>query len=293
MPEEASALFGATHPTAGNGQFTVTTDGEDTLHTVAPLPIALDTLHSTELDAPTDRLAAYTTGMPPFRKGLEPQPRPELPGNDTGIMALLMALFLLLTFNSRHHSTLLKTFTQDLLKVRTRSNVFDDHTVSESRVMISMIMTLCVCEGILAYSAAPMIGIGFSLGIFKTILILCGAAAIYYAAQLAAYATAGYLFTTPEFSSQWLRGFNASQSLLGLCLIIPTLAVLFSPERTELFLVISAALYIAARIVFLCKGFRIFYHNYFSLIYFILYLCTLEIVPLIIIYRIAVSICKH
>ncbi|MDE6655263.1 MAG: DUF4271 domain-containing protein [Muribaculaceae bacterium] len=42
--------------------------------------------------------------------------------------------------------------------------------------------------------------------------------------------------------------------------------------------------------MFIIKGFRIFYHKIWSLLYFILYLCTLEIVPLIILYLTALSL---
>ncbi|MBP3590263.1 MAG: DUF4271 domain-containing protein, partial [Muribaculaceae bacterium] len=49
-------------------------------------------------------------------------------------------------------------------------------------------------------------------------------------------------------------------------------------------------IYVSARLIFIIKGFKIFYNGFISLIYFILYLCTLEIVPLICIGGIALDI---
>ncbi|MBR5727625.1 MAG: DUF4271 domain-containing protein, partial [Muribaculaceae bacterium] len=52
-------------------------------------------------------------------------------------------------------------------------------------------------------------------------------------------------------------------------------------------------LYICARFIFIFKGIRIFYSNLLSILYFILYLCGVEIVPLIVIYGITINLCKH
>ncbi|MFG6389490.1 DUF4271 domain-containing protein, partial [Muribaculum sp.] len=93
-------------------------------------------------------------------------------------------------------------------------------------------------------------------------------------------------------AAQWLKGFNATQALLGFLLLVPALAVLFYPAAALSLISISALLYILARIVFICKGFRIFYHNFPSLLYFILYLCTVEIIPVLLVYRGAFSLCR-
>lgn len=281
MPDEASALFGDTLSHATLGDDTLSARFEPTM----TLPVGLDTLHCVELNAPTDRLAVYTTGRAPASRGLQPEPRPELPGNDYGIMALLMVVIVLLALNCSHYATFFKTFVSDLLKVRERDNVFNDHTLSESRITLALLISLCVSEGILFFAALSSFGLELPLPLFASIAGLTVAAGIYYLWQVVAYAAVGYLFTAPWLSRQWLRGFNASQALLGLCLLLPAVGVLFRPELTAGFLILAATLYIIARIIFICKGFKIFYHNSFSLIYFILYLCTLEIAPLLLICR--------
>ena len=47
----------------------------------------------------------------------------------------------------------------------------------------------------------------------------------------------------------------------------------------------GSVLYLVVRLIFICKGFRLFYDNLLSSVYFILYLCTLEIAPLILLYK--------
>lgn len=78
---------------------------------------------------------------------------------------------------------------------------------------------------------------------------------------------------------------DASQTLLALALLLPALALLFNPGLTVIMLWISGSFYVIGRMIFIFKGFRIFYTNIFSLIYFISYLCTLEIAPIVFLYR--------
>lgn len=250
-----------------------------------------DTLYCTEDDAPWSarEKALCHSGRVAYTEGIEPVMRNELPGYNSGVMTIVIVLFVIITLNVRHYSTFLKTFAQNLFSVRKRQNVFDDRsTMSETRVLLSLILLLCVSEGILLFSMARM-GV-YVIDNFRGVAAFTGLAGIYYVLQLAAYRTVGYVFTSPARADMWVKGFNASQSLLGLTLIAPALLALFNPSAVPTLLVISAVLYVISRIIFIYKGFRIFYNNSLALIYFILYLCSLEIIPLLLIYKASISL---
>ncbi len=249
----------------------------------APLHVLNDTLCHEE-DAPRANTEHITlVGQVPYLSGMPPEPRPLLPGYDSGVVALLLGVFLVMAVNVRHYSTFLKTFTHDLWQVRRRQNAFDERTLSETRITISFIILACLCEGILLYGS-PIGALSQSMpvlyvGMFSLLAV------VYYIAQLCAYYVVGQVFAGQTETNQWLKGFNASQSLLGITLVIPAIVVLFDPALAPLMSIAGAALYIIARMIFILKGFRIFYTIPTSLVYFILYLCTLEIIPLFIIYR--------
>ncbi len=229
---------------------------------------------------------ATHTGRIPYTMGMPGNPRPVLPGYDSGIVCMLLGTFLLITLNFRHHTTFVKTFAQDLLSVRRRSNVFEDHTLSETGVLMSFILLACLSEGLLFFTAfrpeVSMLWGGVSGAVAMMTLVALG----YYLWQVGVYSLLGYVFTDRVFARQLVRGFNASQALLGLALAVPSLAVTYSPSSWGWVAPVSIILYFLVRSVFICKGFRIFYVNCFSLVYFIVYLCTLEIVPVIVIMRI-------
>ena len=239
-------------------------------------------------EAPLEAVSAevYTLGEVPYTHGLPPIERQLLPGYDSGVLCLLIGMFLLLAYNFRHYSTFLKNFGSDLLSVRRREDTFDVRTFSETGVQSSIVLVACLSEGIIINSQFEHMGmVPHGVTTFAMIGAITAIAVVYYLWQLVAYATVGYVFTDNVSSRIWMKGFNASQVLFAMLIFIPALIVLFNPGAATVIVPLGVLVYILSRILFICKGFRLFYDNFSSLIYFILYLCTLEIVPLVLIYR--------
>lgn len=252
------------------------------------LPAPFAPASCVEVQAPTSaaETATMTLGKIPYTTGIRPSERQLLPGYDSGVLCMLIGVFLLLAYNFRHYSTYLKNFSYDLWSVRHTDDSFGVRTFSETGIQVSVVLLACLCEGIIV-NAGLSVG-GVTRGTLPTYVVIGGLmliASLYYLWQLLAYRVVGYVFTDKISARQWLKGFNASQALLGLALTIPALVVLFNPEQAGVVLIIGATCYILARLIFIFKGFRLFYDNFGSLLYFILYLCTLEIVPPVIICR--------
>ena len=233
-----------------------------------------------------DELAQMTVGEIPYTHGLAPIERNNLPGYDSGVLCLLVGMFLLLAANFRHYSTFFNNFFYDLLSVRRREKTFSVKTFSETGVQASIVLITAFSESIIVNSTFPEPpAIGPVSGNFLVIGVLTVMALLFYLWQLAAYSTVGAIFTDKVSARMWMKGFNASQSLLTMLIVIPAIVVLFNPSASATVMILGIISYILARLVFICKGFRLFYDNFGSLIYFILYLCSLEIVPLVLLYR--------
>ncbi|MDE6484690.1 MAG: DUF4271 domain-containing protein [Duncaniella sp.] len=239
-------------------------------------------------DSPTLTRAeakGITTGVVPYTRGIAPRERAMLPGYDSGIACLLIGAFLLIAFNLRHYTTMLKSLPRDLFSVRRRDNLFEEHTMNETRLLLSMIVLLCLNVAIVATACVTAAKVAPPLSHIAMIIMFAAAMAAYYVAQLCAYSTVGVVFADADVSRLWLKGFNASQSTLGLALVIPALVVVFDPAAVAPVAIVAAVLYLIARMIFIYKGFRLFYHKISSFVYFILYLCTLEVAPLFLIVR--------
>lgn len=249
---------------------------------------------ATEADAPAsaaDR-ELYSSQAPAWTHGHAGQPRPLTPATDSGILAILVALLVLVGLNMRHVRRIFSSLPQDLLSVRRRNNAFDEHTANETRVIALLLLGTAVMEGLLLFLWLGRIGpLTTAATVFSTITALIALMVAFYLFQLAACATVGFTFTDRLSASLWRRGLNASTAILGIALTAPAMVALFYPAFRSDMLLAGAALYVLSRLCYIYKGFRIFYDKIPSLLYFILYLCTLEIVPVIAACLLASEIC--
>ena len=226
-------------------------------------------------------------------QGVAPQSQAHSPLHDTGVMAMLLVviIFLLTSFNKGFKYV--RNIPRYLFSVKRRENLFDDHTVSETRIQLALVLNTCFMEGLLVYcsfSDALQTAIGPRIALYVGITTL--AAIVFYCAQLLLYRLLAWVFGDDTSAGLWLSGFNATQSLLGLTLLPVTIITLVYPSTTPTMLIVALILYILARIVFISKGIRIFFSNLSSSLYFILYLCSVEIIPSLLTYFGTLYICQ-
>lgn len=210
--------------------------------------------------------------------------------DNSGILTIIVVLFVTLSLNFKECKKLFARFAEELRSNKKRENAFDEHSNHESRLTVLTVVQYLVYGGIILAGIAvnrnfEIVNSDYS---FTTLIMAIAVFTGYYIFQICAYGVTGYTFGGKESSSRLLRAFNASQSLAGLGLIFPALMTLFYPQATFIMSIVGCGVYIIARMIFISKGFSIFYNNIFSLIYFILYLCALEIIPVIYVYKVAV-----
>ncbi len=237
-----------------------------------------------EMSAKPKQLQEYPEMELP--KGNMPESYQDMPIHSSGVLLLLVLSFLLVAFCYRTGRKYFNTIFSNIWSVKRTKNHLDDHTANETVTMIALLINTILMEGIILFCAlsayAPHL---LPPGISKGIAALSGIAALYYVTQLLSLKLIGYVFAKGIETELWIQGFNASQSVMGQLLAPIAIIMLFMPEHNELMLFIAAVLYIIARLAFLLKSFRIFFNSFFQCFYFILYLCAVEIIPLIIAYR--------
>lgn len=211
-------------------------------------------------------------------------------GTDSYILAVILFIFVILGLNAPHMARIFRNFFTDVWSNRQRDNIFEEHVATESQTMLLLLMQTSVVEGVLLFcffrenidmvpvaAAAICTALATAFNIFSAI----------------ACRITGWTFTDQSLALQWRRGLFSTQAMLGLFLLPPAIVALTRPEFTEGAVIIGVLFYLVARILYIAKGLRIFYENIGSLIYFILYLCTLEITPLIAVWRIAAELISN
>lgn len=218
------------------------------------------------------------------------------PLHDTGSMVLMLAAVILVALCYRKGYKYVSNLWHNMVSTRTRENLFDDHTVNETQILTALVLNTCVMEGLLLFHGfmvwyAPLRPM-LTGNVLQGVLVMTAAAVVYYLVQLAAYHLLGYVFSDSVGKRLLVDGFKASQSLLGLLLFPVTGFLLVWPGHATLWLIVAIILCFLVRIVFLIKGFRIFYTGLDAYVHFILYLCAAEIVPVVILLSGVIGFCQ-
>lgn len=258
------------------------------------LDTALIGLQSEEMETDTTTLTEnLLIPVEDWKSGMEGSSRQNTISDNSGILTIIVVLFVAISLNFKECRKLFSHFIDELSSNKKRENAFDEHSNHETRLTILTVIQYIIYGGIILFGIATFRTFGElsnPVYSFSSMMKMIGLFFSYYLFQICSYSITGYTFAGKEGCMKWLRAFNASQSLAGAALIFPALMILFYPVVTESMFLIACVLYIIARFIFIVKGFSIFYNNIFSSVYFILYLCALEIIPVIYIYKLALLI---
>lgn len=238
-----------------------------------------------------DSIASLPPPPPAWKSGLAPESLPLSAASDSLLSATIVAMILAVFMGFGHCRHLLRNLGKELSGMRSRSKNFDEHTSGESRLIVLFAVQFCVYGGMLLQSAAAfyhgVAPFASGFGVTLTFMLLTAA---WYLFELGIVRTVCYAFATPEQTHQMMRGLSASQVVTGFLFIIPAVVLFFYPDAAYQMLLTASVLYIVMRIIYLYKGFRIFYTKMSDLVYFILYLCALEIIPVLIVLAVSFKI---
>ncbi len=121
---------------------------------------------------------------------------------------------------------------------------------------------------------------------FLTYLIILGIVVSYYTLKRLAYSFSGIVAETTSETTEFLYNMNLHNRVLGLFLVPVTLVIAFTTlENPRLVFYTGLLICGAFYLLLLTRGARILMTKHFSIFYLILYLCTLEILPLVFIYN--------
>lgn len=209
-------------------------------------------------------------------EGIEPSLRFVAPAGDSALLAVLIGLIAL---NLLLAPTLIRSamvLFKQLFSTR-RETLPGERTFTERIVMTCAVGQTIVFEALMLYclcgaDETPALA---SLG------GLCLLTLMLFLVQTVGYALTGYAFSNGDNTHAWLSTFFISQAVTGFPLALTALCSLFYPRFSGLLFICGSIVYILGRIPLYIREFRIFYTMPASLFYFFLYLCTLEIAPLI------------
>ena len=217
------------------------------------------------------------------------------------IYVILFTVFLLVCLRVRGNFKFLHSFFRDLVVVKERENMFDVTVTETSLIFLVMLLSGC-STGVLLYSAVGLFGktvplhaelpsLGLSVwGQFLSTMVCMLLACAYIGAMWVCYTVVGRVFSDKLHTWLWVRGFTAGTGLSASVFFPLALLAIAYPEFSLEIVTAGFAMLILVKFVFIIKGFRIFFTESSLWVVFLYYLCSLEIVPLVITFGLACSL---
>lgn len=212
------------------------------------------------------------------------------------VYLIFALLFFLAAIRFRKSPRYFKAELSDLVDTRMRQNLFDE-TVSETTLTLLLQLMWACCVGVFLWIWVRLAASNpaWSLSVpdlpARGMGICAAVALIYEMAMQLAYWVVGNVFTDRERTASWLRGARAQNSLECIPFLPLALLAIGYPQWQYWIAIASLAVFVVGKLVFIYKGFRIFFTRLSSWLLFLYYLCSLEIVPLLISGTAAILLC--
>ncbi|MDD4109476.1 MAG: DUF4271 domain-containing protein [Prolixibacteraceae bacterium] len=215
-------------------------------------------------------------------------PLHEVNSRETDWLTILILLVLVVFASVRNsYSKYLGHLFQSIVNYSTTSRMFREknypaiHGAHMLDIFFYIIFSIFMVQAVLYF---PPVVTMRQLTLF---FICIGITLIYYAVKRMAYKISGIITETGNEISEYLFNMDNMNRVAGLILFPVVVAGAFSPFMNT-GITIYAGIFILLMLYFklLYRGLKILFRKQFSIFYLFLYFCTLEIVPLVLLYKI-------
>jgi len=207
--------------------------------------------------------------------------------NPDWLVGLLVLMFLLFATVKLIFNKYLSQLVQSTINYSTFTRLFREkyfnlfHASFRLDVVFNMTLALFGYQFLSLYK----INLGFS----KSYYVYLGCLSIvigYFTAKRILYYLIGILTESKQEVQEYLFSITVFNRVLGLFLLPISAAIAFIPmTQVEILLFAGLAIIVIFYLLSLIRGGKIFLKKQFSISYLILYLCTLEFLPLLLIYN--------
>ena len=162
-----------------------------------------------------------------------------------------------------------------------------DATVKESSFTFILNANWVVCSGILLWIGMKywfsVLHQPLSIGVLEGVGICVGLMLSYKLLLLLCYIISGNVFSDYRTTKEWVAGANSENSLESLLLFPLALLGLCYPASIQGVVWVGLGVIGIGKILLIFKGFRIFVKQFSSFLLFLYYLCTMEVIPIILV----------
>ncbi|MGQ7870138.1 DUF4271 domain-containing protein [Sunxiuqinia sp. sy24] len=197
------------------------------------------------------------------------------------IGVFIMAFILLATVRLFFNKYLSQLF-HAVINYSTSSRLFRDRSMSITHASFRLDLIFYLIFSIFIFQFFDEFNLSIVSSSFKTYLIILAVVIGYYLFKRLVYLFSGFLGESTTETTEFLYNMHLYSRILGLFLIPVSLIISFgSLQNPRLVVFVGVFVCVVFYFLLLFRGAKILITKHFSIFYLILYLCTLEILPLI------------
>lgn len=260
----------------------IATNLTDSLAIISDSLAKLHTIDSVQLST-----KSYLQQIATIPTGFEGTPIPETLNNNPILTISLLLLFLLFGYVINYGRKMIVETTKDFFYLKERSSIFIDSSANALQLKISFLIISIGSIGLFLYSLFFHEDTSSSFHNKLVYLALFFLLTVgFFVFKLLTFKILGYVFFDKSTSSIFIRDYFSIIFGLGIVLLPIVIGLIYTDEQFfMLFLIFGLLMFLCASLLILYKIFQIFLVNLYSLFYILLYLCTLEILPIVIVIK--------
>jgi hypothetical protein len=207
--------------------------------------------------------------------------------NPDWLIGLLVLLFLLFATVKLVFNKYLSQVVQSTINYSTFSRLFRERYFNLFHASFRLDVIFNLILSLFGYQFISLYKINFGLSKSYNVYLAClGVVISYFTAKRIIYYLLGILTESKQDVQEYLFSITIFNRVLGLFLLPISATIAFIPmSQVEILLYAGLAIVAIFYILSLMRGAKIFLKKQFSISYLILYLCTLEFLPLLLIYN--------
>lgn len=226
--------------------------------------------------------------LPAGQFGVAGEPVPYSVGSDDIITSLLLGCMLIavIAYSKSHHFMLRQT--KEFFKIADRDrNTVATETGNEVWLQLLLILQTCVLGGVLwLWACYEFVGRTFTVEPWQMVIVFSLVLATYFFIKTILYSIVNWVFFSWSQNTRWLKSFLFLAAVEGVLLLPVVLLVAYFDISVKNAMLGVAIIVIFIKILLFYKSHTIFFKENVFVIQSFLYLCTIEIVPLGLLYAI-------
>ena len=196
---------------------------------------------------------------------------------------LLMMFFFIVLAVSRSGSLIPETI-KNYFQLKERSSIFSKATVNDFRIRLFIIIFSVMVFAFYAFYLLHEPGTPFSVLKFGSVLLIT---ALFFWLKSLVFDLLGYVFMDAVSARMARDSYFNALSFVGIILFPIVIIRVYSPYNMDLLLDVTAMVVcVTGYVLIIFKLFQIFLTKFVATFYILLYLCTLEFLPLIAMFQV-------